>query len=40
MRESPGIKYVIVLPIDAIGCHFNEIVIRNLNPQSVKLLLQ
>ena len=33
MRESPGIKYVIlVLLIDAIGDHFNELVIRNANP--------
>ena len=40
MRESPGIKFVIVLPIDAIGNHFNELVIRNENKKIGKLLLQ
>ena len=35
-----NIKYVTVLPIDTIGGHFNELVIKNMNPQPGNLLLQ
>jgi len=40
MRESPEIIYVLVIPIDTIGSHFSELVIRNVNQQSGVLLLQ